>query len=423
MPLALRAQESDARRVYEQRFKESLENPGNLDAAFRFAEAANAVGEYEAAIGALERMLFFNPGLARVRLELGVLYFRLGSYGQARSYFKTALEQPGAPDDVKTAVQRFLGEIDKRQRVNQFSGFLQVGARYQTNANAGPSNLNVRVLGFDATLDRAFASRPDWNAFVVGGVRHVFDFDNQRGDTWETLAQTYLAQQAKVSTYNIQALEVSTGPRLAIPLDALPGISVRPYAIGALLGLSDTYYSSTAGVGAAVSVPLSFASVEVGSEYRWRTFHNSSTYPLADQQSGELAGVFASTTVPLAYGVRAVVKGGLYDNDADVRSNGFRSSAIDIAFPFELALPFLPRPVSVTPSMGGSWYNYKAPNVLVDPNVKRRDRERHVGLALETALSDLFSVGIQLQMSRNHSNLPNYRYRNFSVAFGPSIRF
>ena len=423
VPLALRAQESDARRLYEQRFRESMAKPADLDAAFRFAEAANAVGEYEAAIGALERMLFFNPNLARVRLELGVLYFRLGSYAQARSYFKTALEQPGAPDDVKAAVQRFVGEIDKRQRVNQFSGFLQVGARYQTNANAGPSNLNVRVLGFDATLDRAFASRPDWNAFVVGGARHVFDFDNQRGDTWETVAQTYLAQQAKVSTYNIQAMEVTTGPRLAIPIDALPGISVRPYAIGALLGLSDTYYSSTAGVGAALSVAMSFASFEVGSEYRWRTFHNSSIYPLAKQQSGQLGGVFASTTVPLAYGVRAVVKGGLYDNDADVKANGFRSSSIDVAFPFELSLWFLPRPISVTPSLGGSWYDYKAPNIIVDPNVKRRDRERHVGLALETAVSDLFSVGVQLQMSRNQSNLPNYRYRNFSVAFGPSIRF
>ncbi len=417
------AQDSEARRLFEQRFKESLASPADLDAAFKFAEAANAVGEYEAAIGALERMLFFNPNLARVRLELGVLYFRLGSYGQARSYFKTALEQPGAPEDVKLAVQKFMGEIDRRQRISQFSGFVQVGARYQTNANAGPSNLNVRVLGFDATLDRAFAKRPDWNAFVIGGVRHVLDFDNQRGDTWETVAQTYLAQQAKVSTYDIQALEVTTGPRLAIPLDALPGISVRPYAIGALLGLSDTYYSSTAGLGAALSVPLPFASLEVGGEYRWRTFHNSSTYPLASQQSGELAGVFASTAVPLAYGVRAVVKGGLYDNDADVRSNGFRSSTVDVAFPFEVTLPLVSKPLSVTPSFGGSWYNYKAPNVLVDPNVKRRDRERHVGLALETPLTDLFSVGVQMQLSRNHSNLPNYRYRNFSVAFGPSLRF
>lgn len=423
LPAAASAQESEARRVYEQRFKESLARPADLDAAFKFAEAANAVGEYEAAIGALERMLFFNPNLARVRLELGVLYFRLGSYGQAQSYFKTALEQPGAPEDVKAAVQRFMAEIDKRQRVNQISGFVQVGARYQTNANAGPTNLNVRVLGFDATLDRAFAKRPDWNAFVVGGVRHVLDFDNQRGDTWETVAQTYLAQQAKVSTYDIQAVEVTSGPRLALPFDALPGISVRPYVIGALLGLSDTYYSSTGGVGAAVSLPLPFASLEAGSEYRWRTFHNSRTYPLASEQSGELAGVFATATMPLVLGVRAVVKGGLYDNDADVKANGFRSSTLDVAFPFEVTLPFANRPLSVTPSVGGSWYRYKAANILVDPNVKRRDRERHVGLTLEAPVTDLFSVGVQLQMSRNQSNLPNYRYRNFSVAFGPSIRF
>src|SRR5687767_5620647 len=69
---------------YEALFKQILANPANLDANFRFAEVSTQIGDFEAAIGALERIVFYNPNLPRVRLELGILYFRLGSYAMAR---------------------------------------------------------------------------------------------------------------------------------------------------------------------------------------------------------------------------------------------------------------------------------------------------------------------------------------------------
>src|SRR5262245_15791409 len=42
-------------------FQKVLRDPKNLDVAFRHAEISTALGDYEAAIGSLERMLFFNP--------------------------------------------------------------------------------------------------------------------------------------------------------------------------------------------------------------------------------------------------------------------------------------------------------------------------------------------------------------------------
>ena len=72
-------------RQYEAAFQEIFKDPGNLDKTFRYAELAVELGNFEAAISALERMLLINPNLPRVRLELGVLYFRLGSYQLART--------------------------------------------------------------------------------------------------------------------------------------------------------------------------------------------------------------------------------------------------------------------------------------------------------------------------------------------------
>jgi len=74
--------------------KRAFKEPANLDVAFRYAEVSTQLNDFEAAIGALERMLFFNAKLPRVQLELGVLYFRLGSYEMAKSYFTTGALTP-----------------------------------------------------------------------------------------------------------------------------------------------------------------------------------------------------------------------------------------------------------------------------------------------------------------------------------------
>ena len=80
-------------------FQQMLNNPANLDIAFSYADVATQLGDYEAAVSTLERMLLFNPNLPRVQLELGVLYFRMGSFELARDYFAKALA--ARPDTVK----------------------------------------------------------------------------------------------------------------------------------------------------------------------------------------------------------------------------------------------------------------------------------------------------------------------------------
>ena len=65
-----KAQRIVANPEYDAMFAQVLREPANLDLSFRFAEVATATGDYEAAIGALERMLFYNPALPRARLEL-----------------------------------------------------------------------------------------------------------------------------------------------------------------------------------------------------------------------------------------------------------------------------------------------------------------------------------------------------------------
>ena len=66
--MAQSAAAAPTRDEYERLFLITLKNPNDLDATFKFAQVAAQLDEDEAAIGALERLLFYNPNLSRVRL-------------------------------------------------------------------------------------------------------------------------------------------------------------------------------------------------------------------------------------------------------------------------------------------------------------------------------------------------------------------
>lgn len=101
-------------RQYDASFQEMLRQPANLDVLFKFATLATQAGDLEGAISALERMLLISSDLPRVRLELGVLYYRLGSYEVARTYLETALKSPTVSPDVSSLAQQLMAKMQGR---------------------------------------------------------------------------------------------------------------------------------------------------------------------------------------------------------------------------------------------------------------------------------------------------------------------
>jgi tetratricopeptide (TPR) repeat protein len=103
---------SDAVRAkYEQAFNESLEKPADPDVLVNFAEAAVEFGDIEGAISALERLLLIDGSQMEVKLELGVLYYRLGSTEVARAYLQDVSSSKDSADDVKERANTFLKEM------------------------------------------------------------------------------------------------------------------------------------------------------------------------------------------------------------------------------------------------------------------------------------------------------------------------
>ncbi len=98
------------RAAYDAAFQATLAKPADPDTLVKYAELAVQVGDYEGAISALERLLLIDGDQPEVKLELGVLYVRLGSFEAARNYFEEVLVSPTATDELKDKAEDYLKE-------------------------------------------------------------------------------------------------------------------------------------------------------------------------------------------------------------------------------------------------------------------------------------------------------------------------
>jgi Tfp pilus assembly protein PilF len=405
---------------YDALFQQMYKNPSNLEVSFKFAEQAVKRGDYEAAIGALERMLFFNPNLPRVKLELGVLYFKLGSFELARSYFQEAIKSADAPDDIRAQVRAYLTEIDRRLARYEFSVFTTAGFRSQTNANLGPSSLMVRALGQDALLNNAFGKQSDWNFFQTLTANYAYKLGT-RGDAIEASFLGVNSRQYKLDQYNLGLVELIVGPRFAIGQNA----SFKVYGIGDQVWLGDANYFSAGGGGVSARTTVGdHGLLEAYVEQRHRDFSDSTNFPTASQQSGELLS--AAVTSDLRFGaLHWTTRVGYDQNRAIFDYNAYKRYSIDMAFPYEFTLPVFgtPHQFVIAPTIGYSWANYYAPNPIVDPFMVRTDGEQRYGAIFDAQVYRNVGVRTQIQYTKINSTLPNYRTDNFSVSVGPTARF
>lgn len=108
---ALNDGKDQLRKDFEASFQEMLQHPEDVDIAMKYAKAAVGIGNYEAAIPPLERILMFNPDLPKIKLELGVLYYKLDSLKMAKSYFDGVIKSKNASKEMKMSAKEYLKKI------------------------------------------------------------------------------------------------------------------------------------------------------------------------------------------------------------------------------------------------------------------------------------------------------------------------
>lgn len=422
---------ADTKARYQALLQKTIHHPADLDAAFAYAQMATQLGDYEAAIGAYDRMLFYNPHLPRVRLEVGRLYYRLGSYTLAKSYFEQVLAEPTTPPEVRKNIQAFLAAMKKGPAAAQkeWSVFVQTGLRWQSNAGLGPDSNLVYALGNPATLAKPFRKRPDWNWFTLSSVTWSHPFDGGNAAIEASLVG-YYSKQFQVSRLDLGFLELQVGPRFALP--GIKGGSVKVYGIGNVASLADAPFLATAGVGVLMDLPASSTvTVEPFVEYRNRNFNNSSTYPTAAQLTGNLltTGFILGGPIPAVQGLSWAARFAYEANRADSFAyNSYDRLSVDLLVPYAFTRSWggTEHKLVVTPQVGFSYAGYRAPNPLITGkllSLTRQDNQWRIGLGLDVQLWKHVGVSALVQYDAIESTVRNFTAHDFSVTFGPTLRF
>lgn len=407
----------------EQLFQQMVAQPTNYDVTFEFVRVATARGDFEAAIGALERLLYYQPKLTRVKYELGALYFRLRSYEMARHYFSEALKAPDLDPITRERIETYLPDAEKQLQPSRFSGYFQTGLRYQDNANFSPGGA-IQVGGQSLALLPIATQMHDWNVYGVAGLSHDYDFQNQRGDIFETRFTGYATHQFKLTDLDVALFDISAGPRLALFPELVQGWAVKPYAVGGRAWVGGRGYLATVGAGIALIAPITDRfSLSPGFEWRRADVTSggiATGFGSADWYTGSVAATFLLTNTVKTEG-KALYRRG----EAALPWQSFNQWAGEAAITFEFAPPFpmISRNWSVTPFVRLIRTELDAPNPVVDPNIAELDREWIAGAVFNTPLWRNIAFTTTVQYDKTASSLPNFSQRNFSVMAGPSARF
>lgn len=417
----------DLQKAYDEAFAAMMADPQNLDKTFAFASLASQKGDLEGAISALERMLFINPDLPRVKLELGVLYFRLNSLETARVYLQGALAAPEVPPPVRERAQSFLDEIDKRAARHQLTGSLYGGVRVQSNANASGSGA---VTFFDPVLGPQNATlttgtkQGDFNLFALANARYIYDFQDQNQDLFEVTGAFYSARQQTVQRVNVTFAELTFGPRLGVPW--LSGTNVRPYAILDYIDLKDDPYYRAPGAGLELLsevVPGTIA--QINFEARDKRYHNSFLLPTLTDQNGDELLVRGQLTQVITDALAALASGTIATLHARNESQGYLyyDYTLGLSYSFDAPFGLTELPWNILGTATRAFYDYNRPDPTIDANTTRFDRDWRFALVSTVPVTVDWSVITTLGRTIRQSSIQNYVYNNSYASIGASWRF
>ncbi|REG48607.1 uncharacterized protein DUF560 [Paraburkholderia sp. BL6669N2] len=420
------AQDSDATRRYHDALQSMIDDPTNAGRLFEFAQLAADQGDLRGAIAALERILKLNPGLSNIRLLLGELYLRVGASDLAATYLRQALIAPDMPPPLMQRAQSLLGQADRGRRKNFFTGSLFAGGRYDTNANAGPSSREVRLLGQQALLDNAALGHSDWSGEVGGTLNYTYAFDSQAGNDLEANFTTYNRKYRDTHLLDLNSFQADVGPRFYLGGVLDPSWSIRPYVSATYLLLNNHGYLGQYGGGVNVQKLIAAASyVDMTLETSDQHFQDQSAFPTNSDRSGRYTELRGSVSYQVLPATRLFGGMSLAQRNSDADFESFKEIGGWVGLTQVYPAPFHLTDYGWTTSLYAAFHRsiYDAADPVVDPLVKRQDNRFDIVLSQYVRLTQSLTLTATVQYTNNNSTLPNFKYHDTSVGLGLAWSF
>ena len=400
------------RQSYDQAFQEMYKDVGNLDKTFHFAEVAAQVGDLEGAIAALERMLLLDPNLPTVRMQLGVLYLRLESYGMARAYLSEVQNDSEVPAEVRKEAGSLINQIDAAVSPHKLSGTIMGGVRYQSNANGGPpAGAKILLLGVEQLLETEYAEQSDWDVNATSQFSYIYDFRTEPAMTLNMDLSLYANRQNEQSQIDTQLLELKTGGSFLFSTDLEQTFELKPFLVANDLTLNSVGTFSAFGGGLTVNRRVSpTRSWTIEARYVEREYDNASQSGF----EGPRTRLTFSHTQSISERTIGVVNAIAFDENAKEDSAAFRQYALSGTL--QRVLDPLGG-LSLQPWMGSllvgySDKEYQAASEAIDPNTVRSDATVNTSASLTVPLWLNTALVTMIGYTDVDSNLPNYINEN-----------
>ena len=415
----------EARR--EALLQEMMARPNDLDLAFEYAKLSSDVGDFEAAVSTMERMLIYAPNTPRLQLELGILYYRLGAYDVARSYLEQALANPAVPPQVAQQIKMYLQQLALGADPPAFSATVFSAIRWSSNANSGPGTNSVTLNGIDFTIDDQTTGKPGWSALNVGTLHYSYDLKRQ-GDRieFDALAYSTAYFDDDLRDIDLDFFEFTLGPSFNLKRIGLNQTRLFVYAIADLAYLGYENYFNAPGGGIRI---LSFAAersvLDARIETRVREFHDSSDLPTNSLRDGAQTRFGATYSYYLTPGLVITVQG--YAQREEAEASFYRDWEIafsgGIAWTFNNPLYMSPWPWTLQVGGGGIRRTYDDADPTIDPFEAEIDRIFWTRAALVVPFAETWALVPQVEYRDQDSNYDIRAYDDLTALLGVQKRF
>ena len=384
--------------AYDAAFQASLKNPSDPATVLRYAEAAVKVNDYEGAISGLERLLLISGDQPRVKLELGTLYYRLGSYEAARADFESALRfVQDVRGDQANAPVSILPPSTTGPANRSFPATCWPAFNTRSNANSGPTG-GICAFGTTVLPNPTFSQRGDFAGVFAANIHHRYDLERQDSGALESNVSFYGTRQFQVSEANVALLDINTGPRMKPFGGWAEQISVRPFIMGRYVAVDDMTSYWAWGAGAEANVPLApKISANIVLLGQRREFVNSNLAPFNNESTGVEAATVFDLRAEITPNFWVTVGGNVSRFTAVVQSQSYWQFGAGTSATLRFADPIgiNGRPWQMTANAYTSHGYYDQPDVFIDPTITRTQVDYGVGLALSIPLDERFALTAQ----------------------------
>jgi len=400
-------------------FELMFSNPSDLDVAFEYAALSIRVGDVEAAISTLERMLIFAPGLPRLQLELGLLYYRVSAFQTARSYFKAAISSADVPEEVRRKVEQYLAGIATANAPNAFSGQVRAGLRYQTNANRATKNANITLNGNVFTLNPGSTGEADFNVYAAGLLHWRHELETQ-GDAFEADLLIYGSKQFTRNEIDLLQAELTIGPSFDLGRFKIDNAALGVYGIVSGVYLGEAYYSTGFGIGKRLVIrPTAADLFSVKTEFRRRLYYNSTGAPNATDRDGHEARAQVYYRHIISPNLAVQATGQVQRTWATVGHLAYTEATASFGPSFSFKSPFgEDKPEWIgTLSFGGTLRNYDDPDTTINASLSQRDREGYISAGLTIPIKEGWAALLETEYRIVRSNYDIREHNNFTASF------